>query len=201
MSPKETPQLAVWRSEFGKAYTDRNKYGFSERKPAFRTMLENLEIVDILEIGCNFAGNLQILAELNPKWQLTGIEPNKYARSLAPKNHERIRVLPGNAFKIPFPDASFDLVFTANVLIHIALADLPEAIHEIYRSSRRYILAIEYFSEQETEIFYHGHKNTLWKRDFRKHFEKLYPSLNLVQHGFWDMTYGFDDSTWWLWEK
>jgi len=201
MSPKDPPQLAIWRSKFGDAYTDRNRYGFSERKPAFRTMLENLEITDVLEIGCNFAGNLQVLAEINPKWRLTGIEPNKYARSLASKKHEGIRVLPGDAFEIPFPDATFDLVFTANVLIHIALTDLPATIHEIYRSSRRYILVIEYFSEQETEIFYRGHKNLLWKRDFRNHFEKLYPSLHLMQQGFWDMTYGFDDSAWWLWEK
>jgi len=201
MPSKKTTQLDLWRSDFGRAYTDRNLHGFLERKTAFQTMIGDLEVNEILEVGCNQAGNLAVLAGLQPNYHLTGVEPNDYARSLAPNEDERIRVLPGTAFELPFLDATFDLVFTSNVLIHIALADLPLAMQEIYRVSRRYILAIEYYAEQETEIFYRGHTSSLWKRDFRKHFEDLYPSLRLQRHGIWDMSVGFDDSTWWLWEK
>lgn len=198
---KKTSQVELWRSEFGDAYTERNVFDYQVRLPAWRVMMEGLELSRILEVGCNYGGNLRALADINPAWDITGIEPNDHARKMAPQCQSHIHLLPGTVFDMDFEGGAFDLSFTANVLIHIALADLPAAIQQIYRSSRRYMLAIEYFAEQETEINYRGHTNALWKRNFKKHFEDLNPSLRLLRTGYWDKTVGFDASTWWLWEK
>jgi pseudaminic acid biosynthesis-associated methylase len=198
---KRTPQVDLWRSEFGDAYTERNVYEYQIRLPAWRAMVEGLKLSRVLEVGCNYGSNLLALADINPAWDMTGIEPNDHARKMAPQGQPHIHVLPGTVFDMDFEDGSFDLSFTANVLIHIALADLPSAIQRIYRTSRHYLLAIEYFAEQETEISYRGRTNALWKRNFKKHIEELYPSLRLLRSGYWDELVGFDASTWWLWEK
>jgi hypothetical protein len=94
-----------------------------------------------------------------------------------------------------------DLVFTAGVLIHIPLGDLPLALSEIYRVSKRYILAIEYFAQEETVVHYRGYDNLLWKRDFLRHYQSQFPELTLVRSGFLTSEDGFDKTHWWLLEK
>jgi len=196
-----TPQIDLWTSEFGDAYTDRNIYDYKICLPAMRAMLERLELDSILEIGSNYGGKLRALHDINPQWKLLGIEPNRHARQLAQDKWPDIPIVEATIFNNPLPSNSFDLSFTANVLQHIALRDLPRAIGQIYRISSRYILTIEYYAYQETEILYCGNHNALWKRDWMKHFLSLFPTLRLLRTGFWDKNDGFDDSNWWLWEK
>ena len=114
---------------------------------------------------------------------------------------ERGKVIRGDVFSLPFRNGYFDLAFTAGVLIHISLEDLPMALKEIHRVSSRYILAIEYYALEETVIHYRGHDNLLWKRDFLKHYQDLFPELLLIRKGYWESEYGFNRSSWWLFEK
>jgi pseudaminic acid biosynthesis-associated methylase len=195
-----TEQLDSWQGEFGRAYTDRNQVDWRTRLPAFRTMLGGLELERVLEVGCNRGHNLVTLREGLGIGHVVGIEPNPYALSLA-KGHEGVDAMRGTGLDVPFKDGFFDLAFTANVLIHVSLADLPRVMGEIYRASRRYVLAIEYFAPEETVIHYRGHDNLLWKRDFLRHYQELFPDLAVVRDGFWGHAEGFDDSHWWLLEK
>ena len=132
---------------------------------------------------------------------VVGVEPNQYALKLARAASVEIGVFPGNALDLPFKNSYFDLVFTANVLIHIRLQDLVTALIEIHRVSNRYILAIEYFAEEETTITYRGHAGLLWKRDFLKHYQDQFPGLTLIRSGRLGPKNGFDRSRWWLLEK
>ena len=199
---KKTEQLKVWEGDFGKAYTDRNAINYRVRISAFRTMVEDLAIKRVLEVGCNRGTNLLALAEILPDdSELIGIEPNRYALELAQKESARIAVLPGNVFDLPFKDSYFDLVFTAGVLIHVVLEDLSNALHEIYRVASRYILAIEYFAEEETPIHYRGYDNLLWKRNFPKHYLSEFPDLTIIRSGYWGPEHGFDRTHWWMFEK
>ena len=52
----------------------------------------------------------------------------------------RIVCVKGNATALDFEDASFDLVFCAEVLEHIAPPELAKACRELVRVSRRYVL-------------------------------------------------------------
>ena len=81
------------------------------------------------------------------------------------------------------------------------MRDIPEALNEIYRVCRRYILAIEYYADEETAIHYRGHDDMLWKRDFKKHYLMQFPDLSIVRSGYWGHEDGFDRSHWWLFEK
>jgi pseudaminic acid biosynthesis-associated methylase len=195
-------QLRVWEGEFGGDYTDRNIVDWRSRLSAFRQMLDGLVIKRALEVGCNRGHNLIAVSELlGEKSDVIGIDPNRYALEIARKSSHKVSALHGDAFDLPFKNSYFDLVFTAGVLIHIPLPDLSSTLKEIYRVSRRYILAIEYFAEEETVIEYRGHNDLLWKRNFLKHYKDQFPDLVTVRNGRWEQKDGFDKTHWWLFEK
>ncbi len=198
----QTQQLETWSGEFGTAYTDRNIADLAKRTQAFREIIQDLPITRVLEVGCNRGHNLIAFSEIiGENAVVCGIEPNPYALRTARASSDRISALKGTAFELPFRDGYFDLVFTAGVLIHISLADLPRAISEIVRTSRRYVLALEYFAEEETTIPYRGSNDLLWKRNFLAHYQTQFPELKLVRSGYYDQEQGFDRTHWWLLEK
>lgn len=184
-------QLEEWRDEFGKAYTERNVVDYHDRLPAFQHMLDGLRLDRILEVGCNRGHNMHAIQEIFPDAEVCGVEPNKHALAFA------TGAIPGNIYDLPFKNVYFDLAFTAGVLIHIPPQRLAEALKEVVRVSRRYVLAVEYFAEKDTSISYRGHDDLLWKRNFLKHYEAI--GLKLVRSGDWEKE--FDRSRWWLMEK
>lgn len=195
-------QLAFWRGGFGEAYTQRNLIDWRTRVAAFQRMLSGLPIKCVLEIGCNRGHNLVAIAELLGEGStVVGVEPSPYAVKSAKASSPNPCIVLGHTFNLPFKDGHFDLAFTAGVLIHIAMSDLSKALEEIHRVSGRYILAIEYFAEEETMIRYRGHENLLWKRDCRRHYQDQFPDLTLISSGFWGRDDGFDRTHWWLLEK
>ena len=190
-------QLDAWRGAFGDAYTDRNDVDWRSRFQAWRTMLADLEIQSILEVGSNKGANLQALREMNPSWLLLGLEPNAYARDIA-----STPTVDGDASCLPFPACSFDLVFTAGLLIHIPPDELDRVLGQLHRVARRYLLAIEYQAEKETAVTgYHGRDDMLWKRPFNQEYLSRFPDLRVIRFGHWGEAWGFDNCTWWLMEK
>ena len=197
-----TIQREVWEGEFGNAYTDRNVIDWRMRLPAFRQVLEGLPIRRILEVGCNRGHNLLALTDiLGTEAEIVGLEPNHHALEQARAVSTQVAALYGCAQDIPFKNEYFDLVFTAGVLIHIPLVDLGAVLAEICRVSRRYILCIEYFAEEDTAIPYRGHDDLLWKRNFLRHYQTQCPELTLIRSGYWGPEHGFDRVHWWLLEK
>jgi pseudaminic acid biosynthesis-associated methylase len=164
-------------------------------------MLEGTEPGSILELGSNRGHNLMLLSNLYAGAQVVGLEPNMKALRIAQQSSRTMEIIRGNALAIPFGQRRFDLVITANMLIHVALENLAAVLEEIHRVSRKYILSIEYFAEEETVIHYRGHDDLLWKRNFPEHYRSRFPTLRLLKCGYWDSDNGFDRSHWWLWEK
>lgn len=91
---------------------------------------------------------------------------------------------------------TYDLVFTAGVLIHVAPDNLPKLMNEIVAASSRYVLAIEYASETEEMVEYRGVKDRLWKRNYGALYEGL--GLKLLHTG--DAT-GWERTTYLLLEN
>jgi hypothetical protein len=77
-------------------------------------------------------------------------------------------------------------------------------MEKIYNYSRKYILLAEYFNRTPVMIEYQGRVNKLFKSDFGKLFIQNF-KVNIIDYGFlWGKIYdnaGFDDITWWLFEK
>jgi pseudaminic acid biosynthesis-associated methylase len=203
---RETPQLAAWRGELGDAYTDRVGATPERVHAAARwwarilTSLGGERPESILEVGANVGINLRALASLTEA-RLIAVEPNARARRrlVADEVVPPDRVLDGTASSIPLTSGSVDLAFTSGVLIHVPPEALPEALAEIRRVARRWVLAIEYFAVHPETVLYQGRDGLLFKRDFGRLWLEHHPDLRIVDSGFfWKPQWGADDVTWWL---
>jgi pseudaminic acid biosynthesis-associated methylase len=189
----ETAQTQIWSGEFGRAYTDRNaltveqldelwlmNYGVT-RSEINRSFLAGVATESsILEVGCN-VGNQLVLLNEQGYTHLSGVEIQPYALEIAQVRLPGASFRQGSALTLPFPDNSFDLVFTSGVLIHIAPDDLAQVMGEIYRCTRTYIWGAEYFSPQAQSVIYRGHDRLLWKMDYARLYLKLFDDLELVR--------------------
>jgi pseudaminic acid biosynthesis-associated methylase len=189
----DTDQIRTWTGKFGREYTDRNAqspveldefycqtYGITRRHLNEKFLSAIPEEARILEVGCNMGTQLLLLKEMGYR-ELYGIEIQSYALDLAQRRLPEAELKQASALSIPFPDQHFDLVFTSGVLIHISPSDLPKALREIYRCSRRWIWGFEYYSPNPTEICYRGHSNLLWKMDYASRYLQEFSDLELVK--------------------
>ena len=152
-------------------------------------VFHKLDCHSILEVGSGRGSNILALAALDSEWQLTGLELSKngYLNSLdlvknpPPEiigvthkniNPERIKFIQGNALKIPFPDNSFDVVFTVLALEQMAY-DYKEVLIEVKRVAKRYCVFIEPFSEANNLNGNLHLKKVDYFRYSYKNFEKL----------------------------
>lgn len=196
----QTSQLNLWRSEFGRDYTDRNDREKPERVTSWKRVLEGIAPTRVLEVGCNVGWNLEYLRRLGAA-ELYGIEPQLYAVERARWRGPQFGVLQGTAFDLPFKDGWFDLSFTSGVLIHISPETVGAALDEIYRVSKKWIVAIEYDDTKETEINYRGHAGALWKRDHGALWMNRFPNLHEIRRIELGAADGYDDCTAHLFEK
>jgi pseudaminic acid biosynthesis-associated methylase len=189
----ETAQAAVWRSEFGREYSDRNtfsieqlnqlyeeNYGISREQINEKFLSGMPKCASFLEVGCN-TGNELLLLQRMGYFNLSGIELQPYALNIARRRIVGVSLTLGSALAIPHENSSFDVVFTSGVLIHISPQDLPRALGEIYRCSKRYIWGFEYYAPELTEIAYRGHSKLLWKMDYAQEYLTQFSDLALVR--------------------
>jgi len=190
-------QESAWKGEFGDAYNERNDMTPEEINKLYlklygikRSDLNELligstytEYVDILEVGCGTGNQLALVAYGFPKESLHGIDTNEAAVKIAKERGFDVQV--GSAFDLPYPDNSFDLVFTSGLLIHIDFPDLHDVQSEIVRVSKRFVWGLEYYSFSRAEIQYRNRPAMLWKDDYARHYRvyglKLLREIRLVR--------------------
>jgi pseudaminic acid biosynthesis-associated methylase len=197
---ESTEQLNLWRSDFGRQYTDRNDVEKPERIATWKRLLGGIVPARVIEVGCNVGWNLEYLRRLGAS-ELYAVEPQAYAVARARSRAPEFGVLQGTAFDLPFKDNFADLAFTSGVLIHIAPEDIARAMGEIYRVSKRYIVAIEYDAPTEQAITYRGTSDSLWKRDHGGIWQARYPELKQLARFEVGAADGYDDCTAHLFEK
>ncbi len=188
-----TEQTAQWSAAFGRSYTERNDLGLDSLDQRYQTQfgidrsalnalfLESLpRDLSILEVGCNVGNQLSLLAGMGFT-RLSGVDVQEYALVRARERLPGIPLVQGSALALPFPDHSFDLVFTSGVLIHIHPDHLPTALAEIYRVTQHWIWGLEYFAATHSEIPYHGQTSMLWKAPFAELYQQQFPTLTLIR--------------------
>jgi len=189
----ETREGEAWRGEFGSQYSERNllnppeldqlyqsKYGVTRGALNQSFLADIPRSAPILEVGCNLGNQMMLLQQMGFV-NLTGIEIHTGVVKEAQCRLPSARVLEGSALQIPLGDASFDLVFTSGLLIHIAPRDLPVAMSEIHRCAKTWIWGLEYYAPETTEIPYRGRSGLLWKADYARIYSQTLPDLELVQ--------------------
>ena len=189
---KSTEQEKFWNSDFGKEYTDRNKWQSDEEWDKIysdtwgRTKLEiNNKVlkdlpreIKILEVGCNYGAQLRGFQRMGFK-NLYGVELQPYAVEESKKAFSGLNIITGSGFDLPFKDSFFDLVCTNGVLIHISPNDHYSFMKEIHRCSRQYIMGWEYYDKDLTELNYRNNQGYMWKGDFESIYKKYFPKLEV----------------------
>jgi pseudaminic acid biosynthesis-associated methylase len=191
----------LWSGEFGDAYVERNRAAGNIREPFWQQMLAECGAQTVLEVGCNIGANLRWIAALRPPQQVYGVDINLKALNELRRTLPDVNAMWSPGRELPFRDRWFDFVFTMGVLIHQPDSTLPLVMAEIVRCSRRYVLCGEYFAEQTTEVPYRNQTGALFKRNYGRVYQELFPELRLSRQGFLSRDEGWDDLTYWVFEK
>jgi len=206
MTDPSNEQERFWLQTYADRYIERNNsFDFELGLKAWRRMLaEAGPIGSVLECGCNIGRNIAFLEELLPQAKKSIIELADKPFQTVTSRFELDRAFNGSILNSNFEPTSFDLVFTSGVLIHIHPDEVVANMRKMFDYSRRYILIAEYFNRTPVMIEYQGQRDRLFKSDFGKTFVTNF-AVNVVDYGFlWGHQFdsaGFDDITWWLFEK
>lgn len=200
-------QDLFWKQEYAEDYRSKNSAFDNELgKEGWAKILNKADLIEktYLEIGCNIGRNIDQLSLLDPELMPSAIEINPEALDFVRTRHSLAQSFCGPAQEAVQPSDAFELVFTCGVLIHIPPEDLLGIMAKMYDWSSRYIVIAEYFNRTPISIEYQGQSELLFKRDFGALFADSF-DVRLVDYGFlWGRIYdqaGFDDITYWLFEK
>ena len=191
----------LWAGQFGAEYTERNRAAGERREPFWRDVLAARPCASVLEVGCNLGANLGWIAALLPGRLVVGIDVNRHALGRLRDTAPGARGVAASALHLPFAAESFDMVATVGVLIHQSPATVADAMREIARCARRYVLCAEYYADALTEVPYRGQPGSLFKRDFGALYREVIPGLRLETTGFLSRAEGWGDVTYWVFEK
>jgi pseudaminic acid biosynthesis-associated methylase len=202
----KTEQERFWAVQYAEEYMRKNSQ-FDEELgvEGWRKMLAKAgPITSVLECGCNIGRNLRSLDRVLPGARKSIIEINEQAFDFTTSHFSIDQAYNGSIIESRFASGAFDLVFTIGVLIHIHPRDLLANMARMFEYSNRYVLMGEYFNRTPVSLEYQGQQDRLFKSDFGKLFVENF-AVRVVDYGFlWGHIYdaaGFDDVTWWLFEK
>lgn len=108
----------------------------------------------ILEVGCGPGGNLEELFALGPK-SVSGVDISSEMLKIASSNPrlKNVSFSKVDGLTLPFPNESFDLIYTVTVLQHIVdQSMLTSIINDICRVSVSEILIFERIEKTRKEI-------------------------------------------------
>jgi SAM-dependent methyltransferase len=119
------------QSRFANAFA----YGRHKVDVLLDEVLKELQPGDrVLDVGCGTGEYIRRVHELG--FVGAGVEPAEAMREIAIEKNPHSEVLEGVATKLPFPDASFDLVICIEVLRYLHRADGRLAMREMRRVLR-----------------------------------------------------------------
>jgi len=181
----------IWKGGFGDDYVSRNPFTADEmnelsiknygetKKKIYEMAIDNCRHVDnVLQVGCSIGLCLGLMKGIGLD-NLYGVDINRKSLNIG-KRQDDVFIIEGNCLDLPFKDRFFDLVFTDGLLIHIHPDMLKQAMSEIYRVSRKYIMGFEYYSSSFKSLKYRGLDNLLWKGDFCNMYANLFVGLKII---------------------
>jgi pseudaminic acid biosynthesis-associated methylase len=199
-SPTEAIRLeALWAGEFGDQYVERNRRAGDNRGPFWGSILNHTRAQSILEIGCNVGGNLRWL--VGDARRVVGIDVNEGALAALAVEVPGAEGVHAPARSLPFHDGEFELTFTMGVLIHQPEDSLVTVMDELVRCSSRWVMVGEYHAGETEEVAYRGVEGALFRRDYGALFTERFDALRPVTEGFLGKSEGWDDVSWWLFER
>jgi protein-L-isoaspartate(D-aspartate) O-methyltransferase len=106
----------------------------------------------VLDVGCAKGFLLYDLTQAVPGLEVAGLDISEYALTHA-REEVKDRLHLGNARKLPYADASFDLVVSINTLHNLPCYDMESALREMQRVGRQHrYLCVESFRNEEEKV-------------------------------------------------
>lgn len=105
----------------------------------------------ILDVGCGKAFLLYELSRVVPGAEIVGLDLSRYAIENA-REEVRPFLVEGNARALPFPDDSFDLVYSITTLHNLFLPDLWSALRELERVGASKYLCVEAYRNEREKV-------------------------------------------------
>ena len=161
--------------EYPKEFTE--KYGLYARtrfkilQYALILTLKTLDFDSVLDVGCGFGRIIRRVLQKFGDVRITGLDFSKTmlenARHYVRKD---VKLVYGDASRMPFKDASFDLVLSNEVLLHVPPSKIGKVRSEMARVARKYIVMVEFYTpvkeKLERHCFNHDHKTAFEKMGF-----------------------------------
>ena len=149
------------------------------RKWLAESLLNCGGVRNILEVGCGWGANLEVLARRAPDVQLTGIDiaPRSIAegaRRFSSGGLNGIVLLEGYGHDLrEFKDGSFDIVFTDAVLLYAGPDIIQQTLLEMQRVTNQWIVMLEL---HEPRFGTRGrYTSDGWVRDYQSLVRKVLP--------------------------
>ena len=139
-----------------------------DRRKYLAKLITDQKPKKVLEIGCFGGYNLRQIHAIDEKIELFGFDINKGALKYAKEKLPAINTVNGSIYELEkyFKENTFDLVFTAGVLIHIPCEVIEQVTDAIASISRRNV----FHAEHHGDFWKLPWKNMRWRHDF----EELY---------------------------
>lgn len=140
------------------------------------TFCSNFKFKSVLDVGCG--PGWSVIEFLARGYKAQGVESCEYLFG------EELRVPAGLGIvkkglitELPFPTGSFDAVFCTDVLEHISEPDVPQALSELARVSKKYIFMTicsrESICFPEMKLHCTVHPREWWEKELAKlHIQK-----------------------------
>ena len=104
--------------------------------PVLKLLDPVLQYTSALDVGCSIGNAVKFLSNFGIPTQ--GVDISAVAIETARKRNLPCQV--SCATKLPFGDGSFDLVISTDVLEHLVEQDIPVALREMTRVSKKYVV-------------------------------------------------------------
>jgi len=154
--PKLKDQREYWR-ERGQVYMNEIlSSGYLEREVFFQDLLINtlkgLDFESFFEAGCGFGWNIRRVQEEFPNTRVGGLDFSITQLENARNYLDGLQVplVNGDNCCMPLKDNAFDVGFSLGVFMNIHPAKIRQALDEMIRVCRRYIIHIEYDENHTT---------------------------------------------------
>jgi ubiquinone/menaquinone biosynthesis C-methylase UbiE len=110
---------------------------------AKQSITQDKRVASILDAGCGTGEFTFCLASAFPEaTQIVGMDflPELFPNTQGGPQYKRVSFFKGDILDIPFPDTSFDITFCIEVLHHIHKDDFIQALKELARVTRGYLV-------------------------------------------------------------
>jgi demethylmenaquinone methyltransferase/2-methoxy-6-polyprenyl-1,4-benzoquinol methylase len=151
----------------GGRFADRNRPGWNEELDTLRQTLEALRPVRTLDVACGTG----FLTRHLPG-EIVGLDQSEAMLAEARAQAPDASYVRGEALELPFPDGSFDRVFTASFYGHLEDADRETFLREARRVAPEAVVADAALrpdvdpEEQQERILNDGSRWQVYKRYF-----------------------------------